>query len=202
MNLIQRLRALVQVAINDVLGEELAPESRSSPSESAGQHLEALLQQAQADLDTLRLKLAEALDRQKRIAQNFHEAAAKAQSFEDAVNAALVAGHDAQAANLLQKAQKAHAYEQDLDNLRCANEQLAGEIRVAVESRQEQLAQMRGRLQTLAVREQAAEALENLLQTQRDLERQSDSLQAGFLASEEQIARREDRLAARQEWSR
>ena len=87
------------------------------------------------------------------------------------------------------------------DELRQASEDLANQLRAAVETRQVQLTQLRIRSQALADREHAAGLLETLLQSQREFTNQTDALSKAFHAREEQITRREDRLAARQEWS-
>jgi phage shock protein A len=201
MKLLQRLQTLVKVVVDDVIGEEAAPEKPSLPGETAANRLNALLDDAQARLDTLRLEHAEAVERQKRLTSQWQSADQRAQSLDQAVDAALLAGHEEQAANLLRQAQQTHAFADELADLRQASEQLAEQIGSAVAGHREQLAQMRVRFAALSDRERAAESLENLLQAQRERANQDESLNQAFLVNEEAIARREDRLAARQEWS-
>jgi phage shock protein A len=200
MKLVQRLQSLVKVAVEDVIGEEPAPEGHTHP-DSATSRLTALIDEAQSRLDTLRLELAEATERQKRITREWQAAAQKAQALEQAVDAAIAAGQEDRAATLLRQAQQAHAHAQELADLRQASEQFREQLRSAVESRQEQLSQLRQRYATLADRERTAEALESLLQVQRQQAGQDEATNQEFRAREEQIARHEDRLAARQEWS-
>jgi len=182
------------------LGEETGSEAGGF-DETAANRLSQLLDESQSRLDALRMELAETVERHKRISQQGQALAEKAQALDRAVDAALQQGQDDRAADLLRQAQQARAQAQDLDELRQACEQLATQIRAAVESRQEQLIRLRSRMATLTDRERTAEALESLLKAQRVLDDQAEDLSSAFHLREEQITRREDRLSARQEWS-
>ncbi len=198
MSLSHRLRALIRAAVHDVFGEDPLAETRPGSGEAS--RLDDLLTEAQTRLDTLRLELAEAVEREKRLARQGAETAAQVKTLDEAVDAALQAGREERAAETLKKLQRAQAYAQELESLRQTSAQYTVQLRAAVETRQDQLAQLRVRAQSLTARERAAETLEGLVKTQRDLARETDALTQEFHAREEQITRREDYLAARQEW--
>lgn len=201
MKWLKRLRTLAQVVMDDVLGEDADPAGHASPNTPAAHELAEMLAQAQSQLDTLRLELAQAQERQKRLTAQGQTASAQAQSLDASVDTALKAGQEDRAADLLKKMQRMSAYAQELEALRQESEQLTLQLKEAVETRQDQLTQLRLRAQALTDREHAAELLESLLTSQRTLARQTDDLSKAFQAREEQITHREDRLAARQEWS-
>ena len=67
---------------------------------------------------------------------------------------------------------------------------------------QEQLDTLRRRALALTNRERSVAALSDLFGDQQSLARQTEKLQRELTEWEEQIARREDLLAARQEWSK
>ncbi len=201
MKLIQRLRTLIQAAVYDVIGEDAEPEEQASPDGPAVRRLAEMLTEAQADLDALRLELAKAAEREKRITQARQEAENKAKSADEAVDAALRSGDDALAADYLKQAKQARAIFEESDELRQACQKLTGQIRSAVETRQERLNQLRSRYQALTDRARTTEALESLLQAQREMAQQTETLREELRTREEQITHREDRLAARQEWN-
>lgn len=198
MKLSHRLRTLIRTAVHDVFGEEPLAETRPGSGEVG--RLDDLLAEAQTRLDTLRLELAEAEEREKRLARQGAETAAQVKALDEAVDAALQAGREAQAAETLKKLQRAQAYGQELESLRQTSAQYTVQLRAAITTRQDQLAQLRIRAQALSAREHAAETLESLVKAQRDLARETDALTQEFHAREAQITRREDILAARQEW--
>jgi len=201
MKLIRRLRTIAQAVVDDVLGEDTESQEQPVPDEPAIRQLTAVLDKAQVDLDDLRLELAKAVDREKRIAQDRQEASGQAQALDEAVDAALQDGDDDRAAGLLEQARQARARADELDELHQACQKLSGQIRAAVETRQGRLSEMRGRYQVLADRADTTEALESLTHTQQELARQTETLRTELRSREEQIVHREDRLAARQDWS-
>lgn len=200
MSLTQRLRTLVRVAVHDLFGEDPLPEPSPKPDAGDARRLDDLLTEAQTRLDTLRLELAEAVEREKRLTRQGAEVAAQGKTLDEAVDAALRAGQEDRAAETLKKLQRTQAYGQELEALRQTSAQFTAQLRAEVETRQDQLAQLRIRAQALSAREQAAETLESLVKAQRDLAREAEALTKEFHAREEQITRREDYLAARQEW--
>jgi phage shock protein A len=202
MKLSRRLRTLAKTVINDVLGEDTEPQEQPAPDEPPVlRQMAVVVEKAQADLDALRLELAKASDREKRIAHAHQAAFDQAQSLDEAVDAALRDGDDERAAGHLKQAKLARTRAEELDDLLQACQRLTGQIQAAVETRQGRLSELRGRYQVLADRADTTEGLESLTRIQQELARQTESLRAEFSSREEQIIHREDRLAARQDWS-
>lgn len=201
MKLIRRLRTIAHAVVNDMLGEDSETHEQSVSDDPAVRQLAAVLENAQADLDALRLELAKAVDREKRITQSQQEATTRAQSLDEAVDQALGEGNDERAAEHLKQAKLARGRADELDDLMKACQKLTAQIRAAVETRQERLSELRGRYQVLADRSDTTDALESLTRTQQELARQTQTLRQEFRDREEQITHREDRLSARQEWS-
>lgn len=203
MKLIERLSALLKSLASDILGEETGEALSLAQGDGAdAERLAGLLEEAQGRLDALRLELADANGRQKRIALAWQEAQQNSQALDAAVDAALQAGEDDQARTRLVQAQRAQANAKELDELHQASGQLAEQIRAAVADQQERLALLRGRYQALVDRERTAKAMDDLLRAQKELAEQQSVLQKEFQQREAQIAQREDRLAARREWNR
>ena len=203
MKLTDRIIFLLKATWNDLFGEESQSEFRQAVSgDVTSSRLTGLLDQAQQHLDALRLELASAVTRQKRIRQTWHEALTKIESLNAAVDEALKAENEEQARVLLTQLNLLQKNADELAELTRICEQHTADVRAAVNGQQDQLDALRRRSLLLEDRESSLSALTELFGTQQSLSRQTDALQTELTAWEEQIARREDKLAARREWSK
>jgi phage shock protein A len=194
---------LLKAAANDLFGEEQTTDIRQKlAGETTAERLAGLLDEAQRQLDTLRLELGNAVSHEKRIAQASQAAAERVISLEAAVDAAVQAGQDDQAREYLAQVKPAQENARELEELVRACEQRSTDLRLAVNQQQERLDALRRRVLMLTDRERSVASLDELLGDQQSLARQTETLHAELTAWEEQIARREDRLTARREWSK
>lgn len=207
MKLLQRFQMLAKTILNDVFGEDAElmerPTSRVEglPADT-GEQMSEMLAEAQTRLDALHIEAANAVSHAKSLERDWQQALARAKELDTHVDAALQAGQDDQAKLYLEDFRRADALAHELGELAQTSQQLADQLRAAAQEQQERLKDMRRRLQAMADRERHAQALEELLRLQREQARQAEALQAQFRQREEQIARREDRLATRQELNR
>ena len=203
MKLSERIRLLLKAAANDLFGEDQVTEVRHAINgETTTERLAGLLDEAQRQLDTLRLELGNAVSHQKRIERAWQESAAQVKSLDVAADAAIQDGQDERAREYLAQLQSAQQNAQELEELARAGEQRSTDLRRAVNQQQEQLDTLRRRALTLTDRERSVTALAELLGDQQSLSRQTEKLHTELTAWEEQIARREDRISARREWSK
>ncbi len=203
MKLSQRIRLLLKAAANDLFGEEQGTEIRQTLNgETTTERLNGLLDDAQRQLDILRLELNNAVSHQKRIERAWQEALSQVKSLDAAANAAIQAGQDERAREVLAQLQSAQKNANELEELTKAVQQHSGDLRIAVNQQQEQLDALRRRALALTDRERSVTALSELLGDQQSLARQTEQLHTELTAWEEQIAHREDLLSARREWSK
>ena len=102
MKLTERILFLLKATLNDLFGEEPQAELRQAISgDVTSSRLTGLLDQAQQHLDALRLELANAVARQKRIRQAWQEALTQIESLNATVDKALKAEDEEQARALL-----------------------------------------------------------------------------------------------------
>jgi len=203
VKLTQRIQFLLKTVLNDLFGEEqLSAAHPDLSADGSAARLNGLLDAAQQQLDALRLELAGAVTRQKRITHDWQSTLARVQSLNAAVNEALQTGQDEHARLLQEQANLVQKQVDELAEMVMACEQHTSGIRTALSSQQERLDSLRRRSQYLDDREKSVVLLAELLGAQQSLTSQTDTLQSEFAAWEEQIARREDRLAARREWSK
>ncbi len=212
MKLRQRLELLVRTVWDDLFGEGSEGSDRSqrgklpldldegrlSPELSEG-HLTGLLEEAQRRLDELRRELADATVRQKRVELEWQAAQAQAKSLSDEVDVALKAGQEELARERLVQAQRSSQTAEEVGELYQACESLTRQISEAIQLQQAQLEAARRKAQELAERERGAEIMEWTARLRRDMARQSEAMQSELRQREEQVARREDKLAARRE---
>ncbi len=201
MKLTERILFLFKTVWNDLFGEE-SEVRQAITGDLTADRLTSVLDEAQQHLDALRLELANAVTRQKRITQARQEALMKIQSLQAKVDKALEAGDAEDALTLLGQS---NALEKGVDEMAAlvqTCDQHTSEIRAAINQQQEQLDALRRRALLLADRESSLSTLTELFGTQQSLTRQTDKIQSELAAWEEQIARREDQLAARREWSK
>jgi phage shock protein A len=203
MKLFQRIRLLLTAAANDLFGEDQATEVRQALNgETNAERLTSLLDDAQHQLDSLRLELVNAVSHQKRIERAWQESAAQVKVLDAAADAAIQAGQEERARDSLAQLQSAQKNADDLEELARAVEQRSIDLRSAVNQQQERLDTLRRRALALTDRERSVTALAELLSDQQSLSRQTEKLYTELTVWEEQIARREDRLSARREWSK
>ncbi len=203
MKLSQRILLLLKAAANDLFGEDQVTEVRQVlDGETNAERLTGLLDDAQRQLDSLRLELGNAVSHQKRIERAWQESAAQVKSLDVAADAAVQAGQDERARETLAQLQSAQINTGELEELARAVEQRSTDLRAAVNQQQERLDALRRRALALTDRERSVTSLAELLGDQQSLSRQTEKLHTELTAWEEQIARREDRLSARREWSK
>jgi phage shock protein A len=170
--------------------------------ESNTDRLTSLLDDAQRQLDVLRLELSKAVSHQKRIERACKESAAQATALDTAADEAIRAGQDDRARQYLSHLQSMKQQVSDLEELARAGEKHSTDLRIAVNRQQEQLNTLRRRALALSDRERSVTTLAELLGDQQGLARQTEKLQTELSEWEEQIARREDYLSARREWNK
>ncbi len=202
MKLSQRIQLLLKAAANDLFGEEQIAEVRQTLNgETNSERLTGLLEDVQRQLDSLRLELSNAVSHQKRIERAWQEASAQVKTLDAAADAAVQAGEDERAREILKQLQSARKNVDELEGLARDGEHRSNDLRAAVNQQQEQLDALRRRALTLTDRERSVTALADLLGDQQSLARQTEKLHDELTAWEEQIARREDRISARHEWN-
>lgn len=203
MKLSQRICLWLKAAANDLFGEDQVAEVRQTlDGETNAERLTGLLDDVQRQLDSLRLELSNAVSHQKRIERAWRESAVQVKALDAAADAAIQAGQDVQAREYLAQLQSAQQNAGELEELARAGEQRSTDLRAAVNQQQERLDALRRRALTLTDRERSVTALAELLGDQQSLSRQTEKLHTELTAWEEQIARREDHLSARREWSK
>ena len=203
MKLSERIRLLLKAAANDLFGEDQTTEVRQALNgETNAERLTGLLDEAQRQLDSLRLELSTAVSHQKRIELAWQASAAQAKALDAAADAAIESGQDERARETLVQFHSAQNNARELEELAQAGEQRSTDLRLAVNRQQEQLDVLRRRALTLTDRERSVTTLAELLGDQQSLSRQTEKLHTELTEWEEQIARREDHLAARREWSK
>lgn len=203
MKLSQRIRLLLKAAFNDLFGEDQVTEVRQTLNdESNTERLAGLLDDAQRQLDILRLELGNAVSHQKRIERACQDSAAQVKALDAAADAAIKSGHDDRAREYLTQLHSAQQTTSELEELARSVEQHSIDLRTAVNQQQEQLDALRRRTLALTNRERSVTTLSELLGDQQSLTRQTEKLHAELTAWEEQIARKEDLLSARREWNR
>lgn len=202
MNLSQRIRVFLKTAAHDLFGEDQVMEvHRTLNGETNAERLAALLDEAQSELDSLRLELGNAISHQKRIERAWQMSAAQVKALDAAADAAVQAGQEERAREILAQLQSARKHTDELEELARAVQGHSSDLRGAVNQQQEQLDALRRRSLALTDRERSVTALAELLGDQQSLTRQTEKLHTELTTWEEQIAHREDLLSARQEWS-
>lgn len=203
MKLSQRIRLFLKAAANDLFGEDQVTEVRQTLNgETNAEHLTGLLDEVQRQLDSLRLELGNAVSHQKRIERAWHESAAQVKALDAAADSAIQAEQEERAREYLTQLQSAQKNAHGLEELARSIQQHSTDLRAAVNQQQEQLDVLRRRALSLTDRERSVTALTELLGDQRSLSRQTEKLHTELTEWEEQIARREDHLSARREWSK
>ena len=203
MKLSERIRLLIKSAANDLFGEDQVAEVQQTLNgETAADRLTGLLNDAQSQLDVLRLELSNAVSHQKRIERAWQESSTQVKALDAAADAEIQAGQEERAREFLAQLRTAQQHASELEELARAGEKHSTDLRTAVNQQQEQLDTLRRRALALTDRERSVTALTELLGDQQSLSRHTEKLHDELTAWEELIARREDLLAARREWSK
>ena len=201
MKLTERILFLFKTVWNDLFGEE-SEVRQAITGDLTADRLTGVLDEAQQHLDALRLELTNAVARQHRITHTWQETRMKIHSLQAKVDTALAAGQDEEARTWLEQSNPLQKGANEMAALVQTCEQHTSEIRAAINQQQEQLDSLRRRALLLADRESSLSTLTELFGTQQSLTRQTDKMQNELAEWEEQIARREDQLAVRREWSK
>jgi phage shock protein A len=203
MKLTNRILFLLKATWNDLFGEEPQAELRQAISgDATGSRLTGLLDQAQQRLDVLRLELANGVSRQKRIRQAWQDVLPRIDALNVAVDEALKAEDEEKARTILAQLNPLEKEASELAELARVCEKHTAEVRAAINTQQDQLDALRRRSLLLEDRESNIAALTELFGAQQSISQQTSALQTELIVWEEQIARREDKLAARREWSK
>ncbi|HLF24896.1 MAG TPA: PspA/IM30 family protein [Anaerolineae bacterium] len=193
MNWLDRVLASLRRAIHDLISEEDLPE---------GATFSALLAAARVRIDALHIELDEATAREQRAEMELTVAQARLDTLNTSMDAALRTGQDVLAREHLEQAQAEQRKVDQLTERRRDYAQVAAKLRTEVRALQAQLDDTRRQVDQLADRERNAQAVEQLSQLRRDLRKFVATTRNDLGEREEQIARREDRLAAREEVER
>jgi phage shock protein A len=194
MKWIDRILAALRTAARDLISEEDIAEEEDRVS--------ALLAAAQTRLNVLRDELAKAIAREKQAEAEWQDALAQANLLDGSVDAALRHGQDDTARTQIAAASRAQIKADELGERYQGCTRVTARLREEVKALQTQIDEARFRQTHLADREISAEALEQLNRLRRDQRQDARRLRSDLDERKEQLARREDKLAARDEIER
>lgn len=195
MNLWERLRMLLRVALNDLLGETAEP-GTGGLSTSAQ---DRLLADSQAQVDALKAELVEAVARDKRLEIDLQRLRAETTRADAAVDEALRAGQDDQARRLLAEARRLQADTARQEARWTESREVTARMQAAFREFETHLAAARRQMHELAEVEHNTSRLEDLEQVRRSLRQDMAALQDALDVRRETASRRGDKLAARQD---
>ena len=191
MKWIDRVLTALRSAARDLISEEdIAAEE---------DHVAALLDTAQARLNVLRDELATAIAREKRAEIEWHEAVAQANALDVGVDAALRAGQDEAARAQIVQASRAQIKADDLSEHYQACQRVSTRLREEVMALQDEIDETQERYTHLNDRERSAQSLEQLNQLRHEQRKETRTLHSELDERKEQVAKREDHIAAREE---
>jgi phage shock protein A len=202
MNLLDKLKTLVQSTVNDavqdLLGEGEArtqlPNRRISAPDT-----EKLLKQADKRLAKLREDLADAVAREKRAEQSWQAAGANARKLNDEVDALIKADKADDARARLQQTKLAEKQVNDLERDVQRYEQLSARLRQEMALLEEQLNEVRRRLNQTDEREANVTIAEQNQQAAKEQRKAAAKAEPELKAKEEEAAKREDNVEAKDE---
>ena len=190
MNLLNRLSTAIRAAAHDLFAEEApAPEDRAA----------SLLKTAQQRTDRLNEQLAQAVAREKRAEQAWRDALAQANALEAEVNAAVQSGQDDVARAKLAQLNQAQIKTQQLNDRWLNDASTSEKLRLEIQALQAQLGEARRRLDQVGDRAGNAGGMEDLQRIRREQRHDTTQVHHELKTREEQTARREDDIAAREE---
>ena len=191
MKWFDRILTSLRAAARDLLSEEDTPEE--------AERVESLLDTAQTRLRVLRSELAQAVAREKRIEIDWRAAWEQANALDAAIDSALRAGQDDVARSKIEEASRAQVKADELSERYQAAVRVTTRLREEVNALQTQIDEVQRRRTSVTDREQSAASLEQLHQLKREQRKETSTLRDELKSREEQIARREDKLSAKDE---
>ena len=194
MKWIDRVLTSLRSAARDLISEE--------DTSAEEDHVAALLDTAQARLNVLRDELATAIAREKRAEIEWHEAVAQANALDLGVDAALRAGQDEAARAQIVQASRAQIKADELSEHYQACVRVSTRLREEVMALQDQIDETQEHYTHLGDRERSAQSLEQLNQLRHEQRKDARTLHNELDERKEQVAKREDNLAARDEVER
>jgi phage shock protein A len=205
MNLLDKLKMLVQSTVSDAVQDLLGEEATTKqPSRIPTTDTEKLLKQADKRLAKLREDLADAVAREKRAEQSWQAAGTNARKLNDEVDALIKADKggprsldDARAK--LQQAKVAEKQVNDLERDVQRYEQLSARLRQEMALLEEQLNEVRRRLNQTEEREASVAVAEQNQQAAKEQRKAAEKAEPELTANEEEVAKREDNVEARDE---
>ena len=192
MNLLSRLSIALRAAAHDLFGED-------EPSPDAATRSASLLKTAQQRVDKLNEQLAQAVAREKRAEQAWHDAVVQTNALEAEVDAAVRAHQDDAARTKLAQLNQMQNKVQQLNDAWRGYASSSEKLRIEIGDLQAQLGDARRRLNQVGERESNADGMEDLQRIQREQRKQAAQVNEELKAREEQTAQREDHIAAREE---
>ena len=196
MKWIDRIFNSLRTAARDLLSED------DQPADANADRATALLDAANARLTVLRDELAQAIVREKRLEAEWHTAQTQADALNEAVDALLRASDDDAARGQIEPASRAQVKADELSERYQAAVRTTARLRDEVRSLQGQVDEARHQQEQVWLRENSAESLEKLHQLQREQRKDARTLNEDLASRRETVARREDRLAARDDIDR
>ena len=196
MKWIDRIFNSLRTAARDLLSED------DQTVDATADRATALLDAANARLNVLRDELAQAIAREKRLEAEWRTAQTQADALNEAVDALLRANDDEAARNQIEPASRAQVKADELGERYQAAGRTTARLRDEVRSLQGQVDEARHQQEQVWLRENSAESLEKLNQLKREQRKDTRTLNDDLAARRETVARREDRLAARDDLDR
>ena len=190
MDLLNRLSLAIRSTVNDLFAEEApAPEDRAA----------RLLKTAEQRTAKLNEQLALAVAREKRAEQDWRDARTRADALEAEVNAAVRNGQDELARAKLTQLNQAQTKLLQLNDSWKSYAASSEKLRIEIQGLQAELADAHRRLQQVNEHEGNASGMENLQRARREQRKETAQVQDELKTREEQTARHEDNVAARED---
>ncbi len=196
MKWIDRIFNSLRTAARDLLSED------DQPIDANADRATALFDAANARLNVLRDELAQAIAREKRLEVEWRSAQTQADALNEAVDALLRANDDEAARAQIEPASRTQVKADELSERYQAAVRTTARLRDEVRSLQAQVDEARQQQEQVWLRENSADSLEKLHQLQREQRRDARTLNEDLASRRESVARREDRLAARDDIDR
>jgi phage shock protein A len=196
MKWFDRILTGLRAAARDLLSEEV------TPTDAEADRLDALLDTAQTRLNVLRSELAQAIAREKRAEIDWRAAWEQANALDAGIDSALRAGQDDVAREQIERASRAQVKADELSERYQASIRVTTRLREEVNALHAQIDEVQRRRNGVLDRELSAESLEQLQRLKRERRKEARQLRDDLKAREEQVARKEDRLSARDDVER
>lgn len=190
---ITQVKRVLQAILRDLFREE-----DQSQQDRIGEILDAM----QSTLELLRDDLAEAVAREKRIERAWRQKLSEVAELKEAVDAALQADQDDEARMQLDRERHAQAVADEMRELHQHHTEVTSELRKHIRDFQERLELARRQLAQLDDLDRSTELLEQLNHMQHEGQRRVARIRLQLDVREEEIALREDQIAARSEVAR